>query len=87
MDHYLIVLTSNTDTKGHFRTKNILAFDLRDHSIQEAEIFTGSLKNDEFHLLKYEDKIILYGCDGHFRLVCLTIESFKRIPFFENTYS
>ncbi len=90
MGNYLVVLTQGTKSNSMFYglsrkeelSTTILAFNLLDHSVQEAEMDTPSLVSQEsyFSFLKYnENQIIKYGGDTNSSVTVLTFESFERI--------
>jgi len=79
MNNHLIVLTNNFNERLQDETTSLLAFNLRDHSIQGTKIEIGSLKYKAFGLIKYdENQMIKYGSDSSGNLVCITVESFQR---------
>jgi len=88
MDHYLVVLVQDRSKQAGFCNQSsrpegddpasLLAFDLLDHSVQEAEIDVR-LFADEEHcgFTKLGENQILKFYIGTF--VCVTVESFKRM--------
>ncbi len=86
----LLSLSDNEDEEDekddniNYKT-SVLAFNLLDHSLQEAHIKAGlfDYKHDGF--IKYdENKILKYSDSAAFSLACITVESFKRNISIEN---
>jgi len=76
MDHYLVVFTKDKCIEEKEQRKSLVAFNLLDHSVQEAEIGIDLSQDMNESVLKYgENQIVKYGFD----LALITIESFERI--------
>ena len=83
MDHYLVVLTFDKDESSDSTTSSLLAFNLLDHSVQEAKTKMYSFREAEFHLIKYDEKeIIKYDASSADNFDLITVKSFERIPLF-----
>jgi len=93
MDHYLVVVVTSAtvykDEHGYVSereyTANLLAFNLEDHSVQEAKIdaLLFMWQEGDYSFLKYgENQIIKYASEfsyGGASMACITVGSFERI--------